>query len=107
MADSETQYIIELQPKIAERLSALNFDDATVAAVLAHSLAEIVARGRTLEQQALPLFLTLDTSHRRELAEVTIALKNHLDGIQDAITDVRSPLTALADFLAREESAIG
>ena len=107
MADSETQYIIELQPKIAKRLTELGFDTGAVAAGLAHSLAEIVARGRTLEQQALPLFLTLDASHRRELAEVTIALKNHLDGIQDAITDLRSPLTILANFLAREESAGG
>ena len=105
MADSETQYIVELQPKVAERLRALGFNESPHATVLAHSLAEIAARGRTLEQQALPLFLTLDASHRRELAEVTIALKNHLDGMQDAITDVRSSLNALSDFLVRESAS--
>ncbi|HKD86027.1 MAG TPA: hypothetical protein VKB58_14835 [Terriglobales bacterium] len=104
MADSETQYIVELQPRIAERLGALGFGDNAHAAILAHSLAEIVARGRTLEQQALPLFLTLDARHRREMAEVAIALKNHLDGMQDAITDVRSSLAALSDFLVRESA---
>jgi hypothetical protein len=56
-----------------------------------------------LDQQALPLFLTLDAAHRRALAEVTVALKNHLDAMQDAITDVRSSLTALIEFLARED----
>jgi hypothetical protein len=34
---------------------------------------------------------------------VTVALKNHLDAMQDAIADTRSSLTALIDFLAREE----
>lgn len=105
MADSETQYIVELQPRIAERLSALGFGDNAHAAILVHSLAEVAARSRTFEQQALPLLLTLDISHRRELAEVTIALKNHLDGMQDAITDVRSSLNALSDFLVRESAS--
>ena len=105
MADSETQYIVELQPRIAERLSALGFGDNAHSAILAHSLAEIAARGRTLERQALPLFLTMNATHRRELAEVTIALKNHLEGMQDAITDVRSSLMALSDFLVRVEGA--
>jgi len=102
MGDSETEYIVELQPKIARRLEELGFTGNS-AAVLAHSLAELTSRGRTLEQQALPLFLSLDARHRRGLAEVTIALKNHLDAMQDAISDVRAPLSALTDFLLREE----
>jgi hypothetical protein len=102
MADSETEYIVELQPRITERLNAIGFGDKPHGAILAHSLAEIAARSRTLEQHALPLFLTLDASHQRELAEVTIALKNHLDGMQDAMADVRSSLIALADFLSKE-----
>ena len=103
MFDSETEYIVELQPRITQRLNELGFADGPHAAVLSHSLAEIASRSRTLDQQALPLFLSLDASHRRSLAEVTVALKNHLDGMQDAITDVRPALTALIDFLAREE----
>jgi len=103
MADSETEYIVELQPKIAQRLDELGFGENAHALVLAHSLAEIASRSRTLDQQALPLFLSLDSKHRRALAEVTVALKNHLDAMQDAIADTRSSLTALIDFLAREE----
>ncbi len=103
MDDSETQYIVELQPKIAARLEELGFASDRNGDVLVHSLAEIASRSRTFEQQALPLFLSLDARHRRGLAEVTIALKNHLDAIQDAITDVRPTLTALVDFLLREE----
>jgi hypothetical protein len=45
------------------------------------------------------LFLSLDSQHRQALAEVTIALKSHLDAIQDSISDVRSAMTALTNFL--------
>jgi hypothetical protein len=34
--------------------------------------------------------------------EVTVALKNHLDAIQDSISDVQASLGALTDFLMRE-----
>jgi hypothetical protein len=51
------------------------------------------------------LFLSLDPQHRRALAEVTVALKNHLDAMQDSISDVRASLMALTDFLLREEGA--
>ena len=102
MGDSETEYIVELQPKIARRLEDLGFGSEARSDVLVHSLAEIASRSRTLEQHALPLFLTLDASHRRGLAEVTVALKNHLDAMQDAITDVRPSLNALVDFLLQE-----
>jgi len=104
MDDSETEYIVELQPKISRRLEELGFAGDRMHDVLVHSLAEIASRSRTLEQQALPLFLSLDTRHRRGLAEVTLALKNHLDAIQDAITDVRPALNAFVDFLIRLEA---
>ncbi len=103
MGDSETEYIVELQPRIARRLQELGFGANPNADVLVHSLAEIASRGRTFEQQALPLFLSLDAQHRRELAEVTIALKNHLEAMQDAISDVRMSLSALVDFLLQDE----
>ena len=102
MGDSETEYIVELQPNIARRLDELGFTGNNKD-LLAHSLAEIASRSRTLDQHALPLFLSLDASHRRSLAEVTVALKNHLDAMQDAITDARPALTALVDLLLREE----
>jgi hypothetical protein len=99
MKDSETEYIVELQPRIAERLMKLGFTDAAYRDVLVHGLAEVASRSRTLDRQALPLFLTLDNQHRYALAEVTIALKNHLDAMEDSICDVRSSLSALTDFL--------
>jgi len=102
MGDSETEYIVELQPRIARRLEELGFATNANAEVLVHGLAELAARSRSFDQQALPLFLSLDAGHRRGLAEVTIAVKNHLDAMQDAITDMRSSLTALVDFLLGE-----
>ena len=104
MFDSETEYIVELQPRITQRLNDLGFRDTQQATVLAHSLAEIASRSRTLDQQALPLFLSLDASHRRSLAELTVALKNHLDGMEDAITDLRAPLAKLIELLAPEDA---
>lgn len=103
MSDSETEYIVELQPKIAHRLDELGFADSAYRDLLVHGLAEIASRSRTLDQQALPLFLSLDPRHRRSLAEVTVALKNHLDAMLDSITDTRSALSALTDYLMREE----
>jgi hypothetical protein len=102
MTDSETEYIVELQPRILRRLEELDFTDTASRDILVHSLAEIASRSRTLDQQALPLFLSLDSQHRRALAEVTIALKNHLEAMQDSISDVRSSLNALTDFLLRD-----
>ena len=103
MGDSETEYIVELQPKIAARLDELGLPADRNRDLLVHGLAEIASHSRTFEQQALPLFLSLDARHRRGLAEVTMALKNHLDAMQDAITDVRPSLAALVDFLLGEE----
>jgi hypothetical protein len=106
MADSETAYIVELQPRIIQRLHELGFSGNAQAQaqtnVLAHGLAELASRSRTFDQEALPLFLSLDALHRRSLAEVTVALKNHMDAMQDAITDVQSSLAALIDFLSRD-----
>ena len=102
MADSETEYIVELQPRISARLDELGFIDGHHD-LLVHSLAEIASRSRTFEQQALPLFLSLDARHRRGLAEVTVALQNHLDAMQDAISDARGALNELVDFLLHEE----
>ena len=99
MGDSETGDIIQLQTRIAERLRQLGFVETPHAGILAHQLAEVAARSRTLHEQALPLFLSLDQEYRRPLAEVTIALKSHLDAIQDSIVDVQSSLQTLIDFL--------
>ena len=63
-------------------------------------LAEIAARGRTFDQEALPLFLSLDQNRRNSLAEITVAIKNHLDAMQDSIADIRASLNVLVDFLA-------
>ena len=105
MGDSETEYIVELQPKVAQRLDELGFANTAYRDQLVHGLAEIASRSRTLEQEAMPLFLSLDARHRRSLAEVTVALKNHLDAMLDSITDTRSALSALADYLLHEEDA--
>lgn len=107
MDDSETTYVVELQSRLAERLRELGFGDDAHGSILAHDLAEIAARSRTFEQQALPLFLSLDFQHRRSLAEVTVGMRNHLDAIQDSISDVRSSLGVLVDFLLKEEAAPG
>jgi hypothetical protein len=104
MADSETEYIVELQPRIARRLEELGFGGKANTDVLTHSLAEIASRSRTFEQEALPLFLSLDERHLRGLAEVTIALKNHLDAIEDAITDARPALNAFVNFLLQQDA---
>ncbi len=105
MGDSETEYVVELQSRLAERLRDLGFGDDAHGSILAHELAEIAARSRTFEQQALPLFLGLDDMHRRSLAEVTIGMKNQLDAIEDSIADVQISLAVLVDFLLREERA--
>jgi hypothetical protein len=104
MSDSETEYIVELQLRVAERLRDLGFGDDAHGGILVHDLVEIAARSRTYEQQALPLFLSLDSRHRQSLAEVTVAMKNHLDAIQDSISDVQTSLRVLVDFLLKEEA---
>jgi hypothetical protein len=105
MDDSETEYVVELQSRIAQRLRDLGFGDDAHGSILTHDLAEIAARARTIDQQALPLFLSLDAQHRRSLAEVTVALRNHLDAMADSIADVQQSLGVLMDFLSRESQS--
>ena len=102
MSDSETRDIVELQTQLAEKLGMLGFGQDPRANELVHHLAEIVARGRTLDQQVLSLFLSLRDEHRQAMAELTVAIKGHLDAIQDSITDVQPALRALMNFLLRE-----
>ncbi len=104
MSDSETRDVVELQTRLAEKLRTLGFGEDPHAHELVHYLAEIVARGRTLDQQVLPLFLSLQDEHRRPTAELTVAIKGHLDAIQDSIMDVQPALRAFTDFLLREMS---
>ena len=91
-----------LQSRLAERLNELGFGDDAHGEILAHDLAEIGALCRTFEHDAVPLFLSLDATRRQSLAEVTIALRNHLEAMQDSISDVRTSLNVLTDFLLRE-----
>jgi hypothetical protein len=107
MGDSETEYVVELQSRLAQRLRDLGFGDDAHGSILAHDLAEIASRSRTLEQQALPLFLSLNEQHRRSLAEVTVAMKNHLDAMADSISDVRQSLGVLTDYLLRDSESEG
>lgn len=102
MSDSETKDVVGLQTLLAEKLRMMGFGNDPHAGELVHHLAEIVARGRTLDQQVLPLFLSLQVAHRRPTAELTVAIKGHLDAIQDSITDVQPALRALTDFLLQE-----
>ncbi len=102
MSDSETEYVVDLQRHLADRMRELGFGDDAHGHILVHDLAEIAARCRTFEQEALPLFLSLDRERRSSLAEVTVAMKNHLHAMQDSISDVQASLDVLVDFLVRE-----
>jgi len=104
MHDSETTDLIELQTRLIKRLGELGFTNRAHARVLAHQLAEISARSRTVHEQAIPLLLAMDARHRRAMAEATLALKNHLSAIQDSITDAQSSLDAFINFLLADSN---
>jgi hypothetical protein len=92
----------DLQERLMRRLEELGFANGQHAAILAHDLAEVLARCRTLEEQVLPLLLQVSQERRSLLAEVTVGIKNHLDAMQDSITDMQASLQALTDFLLRD-----
>lgn len=102
MSDSETRHMSDLQEVLTLRLQELGFADRQHAAILAHDLAEVLARSRTLEEQVLPLLLQVGSERRSSLAEITLGIKNHLDAMQDSITDMQGSLQALTDFLLRD-----
>ncbi len=92
----------DLQQRLIRRLEELGFADRQHAVILAHDLAEVLARSRALEEQLLPLLLQVGAERRTSLAEVTLGIKNHLDAMQDSITDMQASLQALTDFLLRD-----
>ena len=103
MSDAETEYVIEVQLRLTEKLQALGFGDDPRARDLVHHLAEIAARCRTFEQQSLPLFNELAPEHRRSFAQLLMEIKADLDAIQDSITDTQPAFQALFDHLVEEE----
>lgn len=103
MSDAETEYVIELQMRLAEKLQALGFGEDPRARELVHHLAEIAARCRTFEQQSLPLFNELAPEHHRSFAQLLMEIKADLDAIQDSITDTQPALQALFDHLVEQE----
>jgi hypothetical protein len=105
MSDAETQYVVELQTRLAGKLEELGFAADPMAREFVHHLAEIAARCRTLEQESLPLFNALSADHRRSLAQLVMEIKADLEAIQDSITDAQPALQALFDHLLTDESA--
>jgi uncharacterized tellurite resistance protein B-like protein len=103
MSDAETEHVIELQTRLADKLQRLGFGEDPHARDLVHHLAEIAARCRTFEQQSLPLFNELAPEHRRAFIHLLMEIKTDLDAIQDSITDVQPALQALFDHLVQEE----
>lgn len=104
MSDSETQHVVELQTRLAQKLAELGFHEEPHARELVHHLAEIAARSRTFEQQSLPLFLALAPEHRRSFAQLLMEIKADLDAMRDSITDADQALQALFDHLVGEDS---
>jgi hypothetical protein len=103
MSDAETQYVVELQTRLSSKLAELGFAADPLAREFVHSLAEIAARCRTLEQESLPLFNSLSAEHRRSFAHLIREIQADLDAIQDSIADAQPALQALFDHLLPDE----
>jgi hypothetical protein len=101
MSDQETQEIVRLQQRLAQRLQELSFTEPRVAANVAHHLAEIAVLGRNFADKTLPLFLTMSPEHADAIGQLAVSLKCDLDEIRDSISDVLNDLVELMQWLNR------
>ena len=98
MNDRETKYFMELQASLMEKFAELGIMTQPWAAEFLHHLADVAAKGRTLEREILPLLLTVNTSRREVIREIFLGIRTHLDSIKDSITDLQPVLRDLLEY---------
>jgi hypothetical protein len=98
MSDRETEYFIELQGNLMGKFAELGIITQPWTTEFLHHLADVAAKGRTLEREILPLLLTVNTSRREVIREIFLGIRTHLDSIQDSIRDLQPSLRDLLDY---------
>lgn len=98
MSDRETKYFMELQASLMGKFAELGIITQPWATEFLHHLADVAAKGRTLEREILPLLLTVNTSRREVIREIFLGVRTHLDSIQDSITDLQPVFRDLLEY---------
>jgi hypothetical protein len=99
MHDRETEFFIELQQHIHERLMQIGFAPSTRAANLERNLAQFVALSRTFSESTLPLFLSIELDHRQTFVDLVGGMHATLEELRDTLTDIDPDLLALNEQL--------
>lgn len=105
MTTKQTAEIVELQQVIEARLVDLGFIERPAVANISRYLAEFVVLSRVFAGDTLPLFLTIDTSHRDALAQLIVSIKCDVEELRDSLTDIDADLHALMAYLNQEDAS--
>ena len=98
MHDRETEFFIELQQHIHERLMQIGLMPST-AANLERNLAQFVALSRTFSESTLPLFLSMELDHRQTFVDLVGGMYATLEELRDTLTDIDPDLLAMNEQL--------
>jgi len=99
MHDRETEFFIELQQHIHERLMQIGFAPGSRAANLERNLAQFVALSRTFSESTLPLFLSMELDHQQTFVDLVGGMNATLEELRDTLTDIDPDLLALNEHL--------
>ncbi|HYE23770.1 MAG TPA: hypothetical protein VEG32_01095 [Clostridia bacterium] len=105
MTTKHTAEIIQLQQAIEARLVELGFIERPAVANISRYLADFVVLSRAFAGDTLPLFLTIDASHRDALAQLVVSIKCDVEELRDSLTDVDADLHALMLYLNQEDAS--
>lgn len=105
MTTKQTAEIVELQQAIEARLVDLGFLEKPAVANISRYLAEFVVLSRAFGEETLPLFLSVDNSHRDALAQLIVSIKCDVEELRDSLTDVDADLHSLMVYLNEEDTS--
>jgi len=95
---NEAQLILDLQQRIARKLSDLNYVDGESKGEIIHHLAEVAVLGHKLFEISIPLLLS-PLENSLQLGEVAVDIQHDLWEMKEAIHDIEPHLVRLVNFL--------
>jgi hypothetical protein len=97
---SEVAQILELQVRIADRLTKLGFvKDSEASGNITHHLAEATVFGAKLAAEIMPALLSLPLDKKKEIGELVVDLQYELSELRESLENMEPALVKLMNFL--------
>lgn len=100
MIEDELQRGIRIQQGISARLAQFAYADRDRGERISRDMAEVAVKGQTFAEEMVPLFLQLPRDNPSAIAQLSLAMKVHLEELTDALLDLRQELPEWTEFFS-------